>query len=94
MHANRRKYPKQSNQRTWLAVATVRWMKFSTVVLPVQRLPTMQLKPSSKAGASVGRNVIGVDGQIEGIILGLVAFRRSPFLAHGRTALVATKKGR
>ena len=53
-------------------------MKSSIVVLPLQRLPTMQLKPSSQAGASVGRNLIGDNGQIEGIISGLVAFRRSP----------------
>ncbi|MDD9993957.1 MAG: hypothetical protein OXP75_19340 [Rhodospirillales bacterium] len=91
MNANRRKYTKQSNQRAWLLIATAWWMKSSIVVLPVQRLPTMQLKPSSQAGASVGRNVIGVDSQIEGIISGLVAFRRSPLPAHGRTALVATE---
>ena len=69
-------------------------MKSSIVVLPLQRLPTVQLKPSSQAGASVGRNLIGDDGQIEGIISGLVAFRRGPLLARGRTAFVATRKGR
>ena len=94
MHANRRKYTKQSHHWAWPLVATVWWMKFSTVVLPLQLLPTMQLKPSSQAGASVGRNLIGDDSQIEGIISGLVAFRRGPLLARGRTAHVATRKGR
>ena len=69
-------------------------MKFSTVVLPLKLLPTMQLNPSSQEGASVSRNLIGDDGQIEGIISGLVAFRRGPSLARGRTAFVATRKGR
>ncbi|MDE0388391.1 MAG: hypothetical protein OXI75_06820 [Rhodospirillales bacterium] len=68
-------------------------MKFSTVVLPLKLLPAMQLKPSSQAGDSVGRNLIGDDSQIEGIISGLVAFCRGPLLARGQDGFRGYEEG-